>query len=211
MFTLKAPFPDITNNNQVIAMIMNGSSPRRPPQSEGVLDGFWDTIEQCWDREPHLRRSSRQLMSLPLRVSALETYNPLVHSHAEWSPPVSEVPPLSGTHILDSCLLHLLDVSTTKSWTNPILRLRKIGCPSDAVQFVENILKNSDSPAIEGRSRGFQTASQDDWRSLHRTPKSTVKTKRSPQGLDRSIPVFASREWQRQIVCLVSFHFSNLN
>ena len=148
LFTLRSPFADVASDAQVIAMVMRGTSPCRPPEAEDSLERFWDIVEQCWNTEPHLRPSSGTLATiLPLRVSALCTSKMKHHLHTEWEAPSSKLPVNHDTYILDSCLLNLLDLNALTSIHGLMTCLSSIHCPLEVLQYIEEILgKHEDNP-----------------------------------------------------------------
>lgn len=95
VFTGVIPFHNSRNDAAVIAAVLSGKRPSRPPQPQaeevGLSSSVWALIERCWDQDPRKRPIIASVIEA-LQISRVLTFE------------FSEADQVRYTHMLSSVL-----------------------------------------------------------------------------------------------------------
>lgn len=87
VFTGEFPFHDFEREVRVILSVLQGKRPQRPsPDRNGLDNDVWELIENCWDQNPALRPTAKQIIQ---RLSGLPNYPPDRRSSEVFDSPFS--------------------------------------------------------------------------------------------------------------------------
>lgn len=68
IFSGKLPFGEISNEYQVVLMVMSGKKLSRPPAETcsqfGLNDNIWKLLEACWQTDPTERPTARRVVEI---------------------------------------------------------------------------------------------------------------------------------------------------